>query len=96
MRSPRHADIVVQYAAFKAGVFYDVPLEDYVEDIAQLDWRGMNQRHNPIKRQFHVPRAYSLGSGVACSTCDLLGSRIQISFTKQFLKSMKIRVNQYV
>jgi len=96
MRSPRHTDIVVQYAAFKAGVFYDVPLEDYVEDTARLDWRGMNKRHNPINSQFHTPSLYSLGSGVACSTCDLLGSRIEISLTKQFFKTLKIRVLPHV
>ncbi|CAN2169747.1 hypothetical protein MCEMRE212_00026 [Candidatus Nanopelagicaceae bacterium] len=92
MESPRHTDIVVQYAVFKAGIFYEVPLGDFVDDLANLDWRGMNTRHNPIIRQVHRPRIYITPQGDACAVCDLLGSRIEPSMWRQFKTSIRLRL----
>ena len=91
MSSPRHTDIVVQYAAFKAGVFFEVPLEDHVEDLAPNDWRGMNERHNPVTQHFHQAKLYSTRVGFACSICDLLGARIEPSILRQAYSSFLIR-----
>lgn len=92
INSPRHTDIVVQYATFKAGIFYSVPTGDFVEDIAVADGRGMNFRHNPIQLQYHRLKSYKVDSGLSCATCDLLGSRIEISIRHQVVKSLKLRL----
>lgn len=91
MSSPRHTDIVFQYAAFKAGVFFEVPLEDYVDDIAAFDWRGMNERHNPVIRNSHDAKLYSVSVGLACSTCDLIGARIEPSISRQVRNALSTR-----
>jgi hypothetical protein len=92
LKSHRHTDIVVQYAVFKSGAEYKVPWGDYVEDIAFQDWRGMNIRHNPLIRNEHVGEFYEFNGALACKICDVLGGRIEPSFSRYIQKWLLRRI----
>ena len=92
LNSHRHTDIVVQYAVFKSGAEYKVPWDDYVEDIAFQDWRGMNIRHNPLIRNEHLGQFYEFNGALACKVCDVLGGRIEPSFGRYIQKWLLRRI----
>lgn len=90
--SPRHGDIVMQYATFKEGIKYKIPLIDEVNDLSSMDWRGMNQRDNTESIENHILKnAAHLTDGFICAKCELRNSRIEPKVSQQILKSIKVR-----
>ncbi len=95
--SPRHGDVVMQYTVFSEGIFFQVPLEDQVEDLGALDNRGMNSRNGSHIIQNHVnAKVWATDQAFICPRCEIRNARIEPKLTRYLSNTIKRRSEKYL